>query len=265
MAGSISNYAENLIVKWLFTAASVTRPTSWYIQLHSGAPGENGTGSPIGVLGRKSVTFAAPADGRIANTATITFTIDAGLSAKATHFTIWDASSGGNCLGWGTLAKALKFGGTGGVGGDGRTQMPTSRSFPAGSFACVARGLTLFARHLALNWLFRTASVTRPSAWFMAVHRMPPNDLGAGGELAGSGATREAIGFAAPANGVAASDGDVVFGPAVGSWPRLSHYSIWDAETGGNCLQTKATKTTYDVAGGGSLKFAAGSVILSVQ
>ena len=40
MAGSFSNFAEDLVLNWLLTTNSATRPTAWYVSLYTVAPGE---------------------------------------------------------------------------------------------------------------------------------------------------------------------------------------------------------------------------------
>jgi hypothetical protein len=81
-----------------------------YIQLHTADPGAAGTTSVATETTRKSVSFGAPSAGaagfrQMANDAAITWTNIAG-SQDATHFSLWDASSGGNFLGSGTITAA---------------------------------------------------------------------------------------------------------------------------------------------------------------
>ena len=35
---SFSDYTENLVLNWLFTGNSATRPTAWYVGLFTAAP-----------------------------------------------------------------------------------------------------------------------------------------------------------------------------------------------------------------------------------
>jgi hypothetical protein len=101
MATGLSAYLANSFLNALgnATAYSVTTP---YIKLHVGDPGVNGTTSPAVETTRKSVSFAAAANGAIASDADITWTNIAG-SEDATHFTAWDNLSAGNFLFSGTI------------------------------------------------------------------------------------------------------------------------------------------------------------------
>ena len=59
----LSDYAENLVLTWLLTATAATRPSAWYVALHTGDPGETGASNEV-VVGtdadyvRKAITFA---------------------------------------------------------------------------------------------------------------------------------------------------------------------------------------------------------------
>ena len=101
MATGLSAYLANNFLNALgnATAYSVATP---YIKLHVGDPGVNGTTNPAVETTRKSVSFAAAANGAIASDADITWTNIAG-SEDATHFTAWDNLTAGNFLFSGTI------------------------------------------------------------------------------------------------------------------------------------------------------------------
>jgi hypothetical protein len=101
MATGLSAYLANSFLNALgnATAYSVATP---YIKLHVGDPGANGTTNSAVETTRKSVSFAAAANGAIASDADITWTNIAG-SEDATHFTAWDNLTAGNFLFSGTI------------------------------------------------------------------------------------------------------------------------------------------------------------------
>jgi hypothetical protein len=101
MATGLSAYLANSFLNALgnATAYSVATP---YIKLHVGDPGANGTTNPAVETTRKSVSFAAAANGSLASDADITWTNIAG-SEDATHFTAWDNLTAGNFLFSGTI------------------------------------------------------------------------------------------------------------------------------------------------------------------
>lgn len=106
----LAPWAQQQILTYLFTGDAMgTRPTSWFVAIHTGDPGtgddnELTTGADS-EYERKAVTFAVGLDGTEYEAATLgDVTFDpagAGTSYTATHFTIKDALTGGN-----TLAKA---------------------------------------------------------------------------------------------------------------------------------------------------------------
>lgn len=108
---ALTNYAEELLLTWMLTASSATRPTAWYVSLHLSDPGETGaagevtTGEDADYV-RKSITFADPvsASGQVVSTGAVTWTVN-GASAGYTvsHLMISDALTAGNPLVKGAL------------------------------------------------------------------------------------------------------------------------------------------------------------------
>lgn len=260
MAGSLSNHAETLILKWLLTDESVSRPAARFVAMHTSAPGENGSLAEVLSLGRKSMTYGAPANGKITSASAASFTTSLQNGFFLSHWSNWDAGSAGNCLGWGTLKTAIRIGGP--AIGKNEKAPPTTKTFNIGALLCQARGLTPHAKDLALNWLFRSVAVTRPAGQFLALHRLPPGDGGNIGEIIASGYGRIAAGFDAPAGGVVRNADDLTFGPAGEAWPPVNYYSIWDAESDGNCLMTGTFKEKFQVESGESLLFAGGGLVI---
>lgn len=98
---SFSNYAETAICNWLRNNAAMPAQAQPYCALFSDDPGEAGAGTEVTATirpaGRVAITFGAPADGVMANSAEVDFgAADAG--ATVTHFAIFDAASDGNML-----------------------------------------------------------------------------------------------------------------------------------------------------------------------
>ncbi len=90
-----------------------------YVKLHIGEPGSDGTANPATETTRQAASFGAPSGAgprTISNDASISWATIAG-SQDATHFSLWDASTGGNFLGSGTItANAYSAGDTYTVG-----------------------------------------------------------------------------------------------------------------------------------------------------
>lgn len=111
--GSLSNYAENKALDHLFKTATFTPPTHWYVALFTAAPDDTGGGTEVSGGSYARVicdTWNAASSGSIANTGAITFTTATGSWGTVTHFAIFDASSGGNMLCWGSLTTSKTVG-----------------------------------------------------------------------------------------------------------------------------------------------------------
>ena len=91
---SFTDYTENLVLTFLFTSSTATRPTAWYVGLFTAAPSDTGGGTEVSGSG-----YARVVTGTISGSGTTTtFT-----NAAAIEFA---AASGGN---WGTIGWAGIF------------------------------------------------------------------------------------------------------------------------------------------------------------
>jgi len=106
----LSNYAEDLVLDWLFTTTSVTRPTVWYVALYTVAPGEGGGGTEVsgGSYARQSVTFtvSGTAPTQAANSTAVEFPTATGSWGTVVAAAIFDASTSGNMLAYADLTTS---------------------------------------------------------------------------------------------------------------------------------------------------------------
>jgi len=115
---ALSDHAEALLLDWLMTNGSATRPTAWYVALYTVAPSDSGGGTEVSGNGyaREAVTFAAATSpgGTTSNTNAVSFTASGGNWGSITHIGIHDAVSGGNLLWHGamTASKTVNDGDT---------------------------------------------------------------------------------------------------------------------------------------------------------
>lgn len=109
---SFTDYTENLVLNWLFTANSATRPTAWYVGLFTAAPSDSGGGTEVSgnayartATGTMSVSGTSPTN--CTNSAAIEFPAASGGNwGTITHVAIFDASTSGNMLGWASLTTS---------------------------------------------------------------------------------------------------------------------------------------------------------------
>jgi hypothetical protein len=104
---ALSDHAEKLLLDFLMTTGTATRPTNWYVALYTAAPSDSGGGTEVSGAGyaRQSVAFdaAATPGGTTSNSADVSFTATGGNYGTVTHLGIFDASSSGNLLWHGVL------------------------------------------------------------------------------------------------------------------------------------------------------------------
>jgi hypothetical protein len=83
-----------------------TDPVAVYLKLHVGDPSAGGAANPAGETDRVQAVFGVAATtGVISNTAALTW-IAVSTSEDYSHFSAWDARTGGNFLFSGTLTAA---------------------------------------------------------------------------------------------------------------------------------------------------------------
>jgi len=100
---SISNYAELALLNTLRNTSFAV--TAVYLKLHTGDPGEAGTSNAATEATRKAVTFAAASSGSMTSSATVEWT-NVSTTETYSHWSLWDASTSGNCLWSGALATS---------------------------------------------------------------------------------------------------------------------------------------------------------------
>lgn len=127
---AMSDYLEGQLIAHIFRTASFAKPTTLALGLFTAAPSDAGGGTEVSgnnysraTLSPLDANWAAPSsgNGQTSNSSTITFATPSGTWGTVTHFGIFDATSAGNLLFWGTLtiSKTINQGDT--------------VSFPAGS------------------------------------------------------------------------------------------------------------------------------------
>lgn len=107
---------------------------------------------------------------------------------------------------------------------------------------------------------------TAPAAIYVQLHTADPTD--AGTTSVSSTTTRQAVTFAAPSgtNTDMASNADVSWTNWAGTNGEVvSHISLWDASSSGNCLWRGALTASKTVNTGDTLTIPSGSLTLTLQ
>lgn len=95
-----------------------------------------------------------------------------------------------------------------------------------------------YGENLVGNFLYTTGAVTRPTAWFVALHTADPTEVGNVGEVSGGAYVRQSATFGAFVNGASSNTNPIAFPTATANWGVVTYASVWDAQTGGNCLSS---------------------------
>lgn len=104
---SISDYLENELLDHI-RGSAYTAPAGLYVKLHTGAAGEAGTANAATETDRVQVTFGAASGGSMSATGTpVAEWTNVAATETYSHFSVWDAASGGNCLGDGALSSPV--------------------------------------------------------------------------------------------------------------------------------------------------------------
>jgi len=108
---SFSDYTENLVLTYLFTTGSATRPTAWYVGLFTAAPSDTGGGTEVTGNGyARVVTGTISGSGTattFSNAAAIEFAAASGGNWGTVGWAgIFDASTSGNLLAWAPLTTS---------------------------------------------------------------------------------------------------------------------------------------------------------------
>jgi hypothetical protein len=110
--GSFSDHWEGEILDHLFDIGAYSAP-SFYVALSTADPTDDGSGiaEPVGnAYARKLHAAWARSGSTVDNTGVVEFAEATGSWGTVTHFALFDALSGGNMLGHGTLDTSRAIG-----------------------------------------------------------------------------------------------------------------------------------------------------------
>jgi len=109
MAG-FTDFAEDLVLDFMFTSGTATRPTAWYVALFTVAPGETGGGTECSgtayVRQSAAFTVSGTAPTQAANSAAIEFPTAGGAWGTIVAAGVFDALSAGNLLAFANLTTS---------------------------------------------------------------------------------------------------------------------------------------------------------------
>ena len=109
---SFTDHTESLVLTWLLTNGTATRPTAWFVGLFTAAPSDTGggtevTGNGYARVATGTMTISGTSPTTATNAAAIEFAAASGGNWGAIGWAaIFDASTGGNMIAWAALSTA---------------------------------------------------------------------------------------------------------------------------------------------------------------
>lgn len=122
--------------------------------------------------------------------------------------------------------------------------------------------LSDFAEAELLDHVFN-AAYTPPTTVYLGLSTADPLDDASGlSEPSGDGYVRKAITFGAAASRKVTQNADVDYDQATGAWGLITHYGVFDAESGGNMLGHGALGQSKQIVSGNTPSVKSGEVYI---
>ncbi len=248
---ALSDYAENELLDHLMGTGSYTMPTGTYLKLHTGNPGEDGASNAASFTTRTEITAWDSAASRA--TANTNALVISSLTATETisWWSVWDDASAGNMLFYGELdtARSVESGDT--------------LTFASGDIDLDFTGtdLSTYAGNALLDHITGTSSMTSPTDTYVQLHTGAPGLAGTS-NVANASTRVDAGAWSAASAG--ATDNDAAISFTGTATETITHISIFDASSSGNCLWQGALDTSRAIALDDVAEFAAGALDLAL-
>jgi len=117
-----------------------------------------------------------------------------------------------------------------------------------------------------LNYVFTTTSVTRPTAWHLALFTSNPAENASGSEVSASGTAyaRQSATFTVSGN-TASNSGAVEFPTATASYGTVTHVGVYTASSGGDLIAYAALSTSKAIDTGDVFRVPAGDLDVTLD
>jgi hypothetical protein len=117
-----------------------------------------------------------------------------------------------------------------------------------------------------LNYLFTTTSVTRPTAWYIALFTSNPDEDASGTEVSTSGTAyaRQSVTFSVSGN-TATNTAAIEFPTATASYGTVTHVGVFDAASAGNLIAYAALTTSKAIDTGDVLRLPANDLDVTMD
>jgi hypothetical protein len=123
-----------------------------------------------------------------------------------------------------------------------------------------------FETHV-LNYVFTATSVTRPTAWYLALFTSDPAEDASGTEVSTSGTAyaRQTVAFSVSGN-LATNSAAVEFPTATGSgFGTVTHIGVYTASSGGDLIAYSALSASKAIAAGDVFRIPTGDLDITLD
>lgn len=122
-----------------------------------------------------------------------------------------------------------------------------------------------FETHV-LNYVFTATSVTRPTAWYVALFTSNPAEDASGTEVSTSGTAyvRKTVSFTVSGN-LATNSGAIEFPTATASFGTVTHIGVFNASTSGDLIAYSALSASKAIATGDVFRIPAGDLDITLD
>jgi hypothetical protein len=115
-----------------------------------------------------------------------------------------------------------------------------------------------------LNWLFTATSVTRPTAWYIALYTVAPTDGGGGTEISGNAYVREAATMSVTGDN-ATNTGAIEWPTATGTWGTIVAVGVFDALSAGDLIAYGNLTVSKTITSGDVFRIPAGDLDITMD
>ena len=122
-----------------------------------------------------------------------------------------------------------------------------------------------FETHV-LNYVFTTTSVTRPTAWYLALFTSNPAEDASGTEVSTSGTAyaRQSATFTVSGD-TASNSAAIEFPTATASYGTVTHVGVFDASSAGNLIAYAALTTSKAIDTGDVMRIPASDLDVTMD
>jgi len=122
-----------------------------------------------------------------------------------------------------------------------------------------------FETHV-LNYVFTTTSVTRPTAWYLALFTSNPAEDASGTEVSTSGTAyaRQSAAFTVSGN-TASNSSAIEFPTATASYGTVTHVGVFTASTSGTLIAYAALSTSKAIDTGDVFRVPSGDLDITLD